>query len=226
MEANSSLLVRPLLRWKDVTLGDFVERFKDPLLRRGLMEFLQFARPDFSVLMLLITLAQMADKVAGYPIGGSLELADRGGSLSGAGGQIHFNARVTKILVQDDQAIGVQLADGTEHYANQIISAADGHATIFDLLGGVYADKHIHDYYQTLPVAPSILQVALGANRDFRDQPPAFCFPLTEPLTLATCATTISPCATTPLTRRWPTPAKRRSTSGAPPITATGRDST
>lgn len=175
--------VGPLLRWKDVTLGDFVERFHDPLLRRGLLEFLQFARPDFPVLMLLITLAQMADRVAGYPIGGSLELADRVADRYRAlGGQIHFNARVAKIIVQDDEAIGVQLADGTEHYANQIISAADGHTTIFDLLGGVYVDKHIHDYYQTLPVAPSILQIALGVNRDFRDQPPAFCFPLAEPL--------------------------------------------
>lgn len=175
--------VGPLLRWKDMTLGQFVIRFRDPLLRAGLMEFLQFARPDFPLLMLLITLGQMSNKMAGYPIGGSLDLAERiAHRYRDLGGHVEYEARVTKILVDQDRAVGVQLADGTEHHADLVISAADGRATIFDLLGGQYVDEHIHDYYQTLPLAPSIMQVALGVNRDFSQEPPALCFPLPQPL--------------------------------------------
>jgi phytoene dehydrogenase-like protein len=175
--------VGPLLRWKEVTLGQFVTRFHDPLLRAGLMEFLQFARPDFPLLMLLITLAQMSNHMAGYPIGGSLDLAERiAHRYRDLGGEIHYDARVTKILVKDNCAVGVQLADGTETYADLVISAADGRSTIFDLLGGQYVDEHIHDYYGTLPLAPSILQIALGVNRDFAQEPPALCFPVPQPL--------------------------------------------
>ncbi|MEZ4862933.1 MAG: NAD(P)/FAD-dependent oxidoreductase [Caldilineaceae bacterium] len=177
--------VGPLLRWKDVTLGEFVTRFRDPLLRTGLMEFLQFARPDFPLLMLLITLAQMSSKMAAYPLGGSLDLAERmARRYHDLGGQIVYGARVTKILVRHDCAVGVQLADGREHYADLVISAADGRSTIFDLLGGRYVDEHITDYYGTLPLAPSMMQIALGVARDFAQEAPAFSFPLAHPLNL------------------------------------------
>ncbi|MFN8486197.1 MAG: NAD(P)/FAD-dependent oxidoreductase [Caldilineaceae bacterium] len=172
-----------LLRWKDVTLGDYVTRFHDPLLREGLLQFLQFARPDFPVLMLLITLAQMHNGIAGYPIGGSLDLAERiAHRYHALGGRIHYEARVTEILVENDQAVGVRLADGTEQRADLVISAADGRTTIFDLLGGRYVDAAIQDAYQTMPLAPSILQVALGVARDFSQEPPALCFPLCQPI--------------------------------------------
>jgi phytoene dehydrogenase-like protein len=175
--------VGPLLRWKDVSLGEYVARFRDPLLRRGLMEFLQFSRPDFPVLMLMITLAQLANRVAGYPIGGSLDLADRiADRYRALGGKTHYNARVTKILVERDCAVGVELADGTVYHADLVISAADGRSTIFGLLGGNYVDTQLQDYYGTLPLAPSIIQVALGVNRDFRNEPPSLCFPTPRPL--------------------------------------------
>lgn len=175
--------VGPLLRWKNETLGQFVTRFQDPLLRRGLMEFLQFARPDFPLLMLLITLAQMHSKLVGYPIGGSLDLAERmARRYRQLGGQIEFEARVTKILVENNAAVGVQLADGSQHRADMVVSAADGRSTIFDLLGGAYVNADIHDLYETMPLAPSMMQIALGVNRDFSQQPPAVCFPLPQPL--------------------------------------------
>jgi len=173
----------PLLRWKDVTLGDYVSHFHDPLLREGLLQFLQFARPDFPVLMLLITLAQMHNGIAGYPIGGSLDLAECiAHRYHDLGGQIHYEARVAEILVENDQAVGVRLADGTEQRADIVISAADGRATLFDLLGGRYVDAARQDAYQTMPLAPSILQVALGVARDFSQEPPALCFPVCPPI--------------------------------------------
>jgi phytoene dehydrogenase-like protein len=54
-----------------------------------------------------------------------------------------------------------------------VISAADGHTTIYDLLGGKYTDKTIDEIYRTHETFPSYLQVSLGVARDL-SQWPAF----------------------------------------------------
>ena len=175
----------PALRWRNVTVRAFAERFRDPLLREALPEFFQFAPPNFPMMLLLSTLANMNDMEAGYPIGGSLRfaqgLARRYVEL---GGQIHCRARVERILVQDNRAVGVRLADGSEHRADRVISAADGHSTLFDLLNGEYLNEELLARYRTLPKSKSILQVALGVARDFAAEPPSVSFPLAQPLTL------------------------------------------
>ena len=45
-----------------------------------------------------------------------------------------------EILVENDRATGVRLADGTEHHADVVVSAGDGRSTIFNLLAGRYVD--------------------------------------------------------------------------------------
>jgi len=64
--------------------------------------------------------------------------------------------------VEDDRAVGVRLTDGSEHRADIVISAADGHATIFDMLQGRYVSDKIRGYYEKLPIFPSWIQVSLG----------------------------------------------------------------
>ncbi|HOT89989.1 MAG TPA: NAD(P)/FAD-dependent oxidoreductase [Anaerolineae bacterium] len=175
----------PALWWRNVSVRQFAERFKDPLLRAALPDFFQFAPPDFPMMLLLTTIALMNDHEAGYPIGGSLRLAeDLARRYLALGGEIHYKSRVTKILVENDRAVGVRLEDGSEHRADIVISAADGHSTIFELLEGRYVNQRIRTYYRRLPVAKSILQISLGVNRDFSHEPPALSFPLAHPIYL------------------------------------------
>jgi len=183
----------PALRWRNVTVGQFAARFRDPLLREALPQFFQFARPDFPMMLFMVTLANMNDHEAGYPIGGSLtfasDLAQRYESL---GGTIHYRSRVGKVLIASalgalpsaDRATGVRLEDGTEHHGDVVISAADGHATLFDLLGGRYLDDKIEGYYRDLPTAKSILQISLGVSTDHSAEPPSLSFPLRDPVLL------------------------------------------
>jgi phytoene dehydrogenase-like protein len=180
----------PALRWRTVTVSQFAKRFRDPLICEALPNFFQFSRPDFPMMVLLTTLANMNDHEAGYPIGGSRRfaesLADRCLAL---GGEIHYRSRVTEVLTEPgvggtDRAVGVRLEDGSEHWGDIVISAADGHSTLFDLLGGHYVDEAIRSRYRSLPVAESILQISLGVDRDFRDQPPSVSFPLVKALDL------------------------------------------
>jgi phytoene dehydrogenase-like protein len=179
----------PALRWRNVTIREFAGRFRDPLLREALPDFFQFAEPDFPMMLMLTTLANMNDREAGYPIGGSLAfaraLADRYEAL---GGEIHYRSRVEEILVDTGstphRAVGVSLADGSQVHSDIVVSAADGHETLFDLLGGRYLDDRRRSYYLDLPVAKSILQISLGVNADFSAEPPALSFPLPEPIVL------------------------------------------
>jgi len=175
----------PALRWANATVRKYAERFKDPLLRTALPEFFQFAPPDFPMMLMLSTLAMMNDREAGYPLGGSLRFAeDLAKRYLALGGEIRYKSRVTSILAENDRAVGVRLDDGSEHRADIVISAADGHSTIFDLLGGRYLDHKVRSYYLDMTVAKSILQISLGVNRDFSAECPSINFPLTQPIYL------------------------------------------
>lgn len=175
-----------LKKWSKISIQDFAARFKNPLLREA---FPLIWLPEFPILSLLMTLAWMHKKTAGYPLGGSLEFSrsiER--RYLDIGGEVHYNSRVIKILVENNRAVGVRLEDGSEHRADYIVSAADGHTTIFDLLDGKYADEKIRGYYDNLPIFSPLIHVALGVNHSFEEIPHSVAglsFPLNEPVTIA-----------------------------------------
>jgi phytoene dehydrogenase-like protein len=109
----------------------------------------------------------LSSQNSGFPQGGSLGLAK---SIEqryiGLGGKIHYGAKVKKILVTDNKAVGIQLTDGTEVKADIVISAADGYSTIFEMLDGKYVNKKIRHLYENVPVVPSNLQVSIGVDMD------------------------------------------------------------
>ena len=177
-------LIGPMRKYSKTSVHDFAARFSDPLLHHAFDTV--FGVYDFPVLLLMTTLGWMHNRDAGYPIGGSLAFAraiER--RYLDLGGEIHYRSRVEKILVENDRAVGVRLADGTEHQADVVISAADGRATTFDMLDGKYLSQRIRGYYDELPIFQPIVQVSLGIARDLSDEPPSVSFPLTEPITVA-----------------------------------------
>jgi phytoene dehydrogenase-like protein len=93
------------------------------------------------------------------------------------GGEIRFDTKVARILTQRtggaDRASGVELADGSQEPAEIVISAADGHATIYEMLAGAYLDDELRGVYErgTLPLFPPILFVGVGVARDFAGEP-------------------------------------------------------
>lgn len=176
----------PTLRWRGSTLPQFAQLFTHPFLRESLPLFFQFTPPDFPMMLCLSTLAMMNDREAGYPLGGSQPIAKaleaRYLSLSG---KVKYRQRVSRILVEGDRAVGLTLEGGEQVFGDIILSAADGRATIFDLLGGKYVDRKLVEIYQGgMTPSKSILQVSLGVKMDFSDQPPMINFPLPEPIWL------------------------------------------
>jgi phytoene dehydrogenase-like protein len=173
-----------LRKYGQMSTREYATRFSDPFLRESLANL--FDLPNFPMLGLLLTLGWMHNQDAGYPIGGSLAfmraIEERYGDL---GGEIDYRSRVERILVEDDSAVGVRLSDGTEHRADLVVSAADGHATIFDMLGGEYVDEKIRRRYDEWPIFQPIIQVSLGVGVDLSDQPHSIAFELPEPVTIA-----------------------------------------
>lgn len=171
-------------KYSKMSVQDFAARFSDPFLRRAFSTV--FDMPDFPVVALLMSLGWQHNRDAGYPIGGSLAFAQAiERRYLDLGGVLHYKSRVEKILVENGRAVGVRLADGAEHRADVVISAADGRATIFDMLGGKYVNDKIRGYYDELPIFPPVIQVSLGVARDLSSEPHSVVYPLAEPITIA-----------------------------------------
>jgi len=162
-------LLLMIRKWGRVSLRDFSKRFKNPLVREAFP--LLFAS-DFPVFFIIMSLAWMHNRSAGYPLGGSLEFSRAiEKRYLALGGEANYRARVSRILTENNRAIGIRLEDGTEHRADYVISAADGHATIFDMLEGKYVDDTVKGYYEKLIPFEPVVYVALGVNRTFDDLP-------------------------------------------------------
>jgi phytoene dehydrogenase-like protein len=167
-------LMGPARRWGKLTVGQLLDRFTDSIVRDALRSFWP---PEMGAMALLFTFAWLHAGVAGYPIGGSLPLArnvER--RYTELGGQIHYETRVAKILTERtgaaDRVTGVELADGTQEPAEVVISAADGHATIYEMLDARYIDETLRGLYERgqLALFPPILFIGVGVARDFADE--------------------------------------------------------
>jgi len=176
--------VRYFGKYRSVSVQDFGNRFKNQFLRENFYKIIGFK--DFPFIYLAMTLSWLHMQCAGYPIGGSLAFAKsiekRYQSL---GGEIHYRAKVKKILVKDDQAIGIQLEDGREYYGDIVISAADGYQTIFKMLEGKYVNEKIKSYYEELPIFEPLIQVSLGIDADLFHEPNHIIYQLNEPIEIA-----------------------------------------
>jgi phytoene desaturase len=159
--------------WNRISIGQFAGQFSHPLLRQA---FQNLFLPDFPMIFAIMTLGLLDAKKAGYPLGGSLAFSRAiEKRYLGLGGEALYKTRVKEIIVEDDRAAGVRLDDGSEHRADYVISAADGHTTIFGMLGGRYVDRAVRSYYDNLPVFPSLVHLAFGVNRSFDDMPRCVC---------------------------------------------------
>lgn len=156
-------------RWAGMTGAEYGRAFKSPLLRRF---FTEGAAGRMSAVALLFTLAWLNGRNAGYAIGGAKAIIDAIlQRFHALGGRLRLQAKVAEILTENGAAVGVRLAGGETIPADWVISAADGHATIYDLLGGRYRNDAIDARYRTMETFPSYVQVSLGVAQDLSDQP-------------------------------------------------------
>ena len=190
--------VRPLQRLKvlgalpvlakhgPLTLEQYARRFTDPFLRQAFPSLI-YDWPGQSMIMLLSFMAGAHKGDLGWPIGGSADFARAiEARFLELGGVIQYDAKVERILVDEDRAVGVRLADGRELHADVVVSNAYGPSTIFDMLGGRYANRAIRGYYARPEDRVEMgLHVSLGVNRDLAGEAHAVVLPLDPPAVIA-----------------------------------------
>ncbi len=163
-------------------VAEFTKSFRDPWVRQ-LVDNLFL--PEVPVWFLGMLLGLLADRQMGLLTSGShgfvLPIARRFKQL---GGEVHYHATVTEILVEGDRAVGVRLADGSEHRGDAVISAADGYSTIFKMLGGRYADDKIRARYRDWRLMRPFVTLSYGVTRTFEGEPHFTTYILKEPLSV------------------------------------------
>jgi phytoene dehydrogenase-like protein len=172
--------LRFLKKW-NFPYMEFSKKLNNSFLKKifQLMAEKQYYLPFFILIFKIFSFYQ-----SGYPIGGSLSFIKKAEEkYVSLGGKINYKSKVIRIITKDNKATGIELENGSTHNADIIISAADGHYTIFDMLEGKYINKKIENYYNGgLKTFPAIMQVSMGVNRDFSYIQNTFTFPLKEPV--------------------------------------------
>ena len=171
--AAGMLAAIPLLKkYGDLNLAEYASRFQDPLIRDAFTYL--FVKPEFACTNLFFILAGMHIGGTGFPQGSSLALAktvER--TFLDLNGKIEYRKRVRRIEVEDGRATGIELEDGTVVKADIVISAADGHSTLFDMLEDRFTTPDLRERFATQPLYSSFVQVSLGVNRDLSGTPHA-----------------------------------------------------
>ncbi len=204
---------RSFFKYGRMSMAELSEKFRNKELRDMLSSIWNDRMP---VSLFACTMAWCSSRTAGYPQGGSLKLArDIEKRYLELGGRICYRQRIQRIVVKDGRVTGIVTSDGSEAPADFVISAADGHSTVFDLLGGRYMSDTLKDWYEHMPTFPPYIQISLGVNRDMSGEPRLRYWRMDTPMTIAGRATpcmivhnysfdgTLAPRGKTPLVLRF-----------------------
>jgi phytoene dehydrogenase-like protein len=174
-------IVPIVIRYKNMTLGHYLKRYKNAFLRKTLRVIT--GNEQMSALVLVMVLAFRARKDTGFVAGGSwdfaMAIADRYQRL---GGVFRYNTKVTGIKTENNHAVGVECEDGTTLPASTVVSCADGYTTIFKMLQGRFVDKKINFLYEKCQTFTALIQISLGIKKTFPNTPHTLNLILPEPI--------------------------------------------
>ncbi|MCL6259901.1 FAD-dependent oxidoreductase [Aquiflexum sp. TKW24L] len=156
-----------LEKYNHMSVRNFAKKFKSKIIKKA---FENFWSPDMSMSFMLLQLSYAANRIAGYPIGGSGRFMEQlTKRYTDLGGKLVLGQKVTKILIEKNQAVGIQTEDSICHYSDYVISACDGTTVLLNLLEKNRADERTMDAYRTLETFPSLVYFSAGINRTFEE---------------------------------------------------------
>jgi len=162
--------MRRVLRYfGDPSVAEWAKPFHDPFLR-SVVENLFL--PEVPVWFVMMILGLLANGQLGLLDGGSDEFARAiAKRYVDLGGEATYKATVEEILVENGRAVSIRLADGTEHRADIVVSAADGRSTLFRMLKGRYLDSVLEERYRTWQTFRPIVMASFGVAQEFKGEP-------------------------------------------------------
>jgi phytoene dehydrogenase-like protein len=131
---------KPEKKTERMTIDDYLEEFKSPVIRRLLSCVFPTVMPVYT---LFYSLGIRTSGDGGWPMGGSMEFVKRmQRCFEESGGNIHFGKRVDRIIIKNGKAAGIKLEnDDRELFADYVISAVDADMLLNRLLGAQYPDE-------------------------------------------------------------------------------------
>ena len=159
-----------LARWLPVNVGDVARKhIQDPALLKFIdMECFCWSVMPADLTPMINAGMVFSDRHAGginYPKGGVGVIAQKlVAGLQRHGGAIRYQARVTKVLLENGQAVGVRLSGGEEIRARRVVS----NATRWDTFGGLIEEQDTpaaeRTWRRRYKPSPSFLSLHLGVE--------------------------------------------------------------
>ncbi|MDZ8185471.1 MAG: carotene isomerase [Nostoc sp. ChiSLP02] len=160
-----------LVKYLPQNAGDIARRYiKDPQLLKFIdMECYCWSVVPADMTPMINAGMVFSDRHYGgvnYPKGGVGQIAQKlVEGLEKAGGQIMYQARVRKILIEDGQAVGVQLANGKVYRGKRIVSNATRWDTFQQLLPAEKIPHNEKKWQQNYQKSPSFLSLHIGVKQ-------------------------------------------------------------
>ncbi len=88
-------------------------------------------------------------------------------SIKENGGEVLVNNLVTKILIEDGKAVGVQTKDGKIFKAKYVVSNANAPDTFHKLVGKEHLDEDFLNDIDNMEVGAAIFNVYIGVKKDY-----------------------------------------------------------
>jgi phytoene dehydrogenase-like protein len=158
------------------------ERLRTPALRRLFQAILPEEAP---AVFLCMVLGYLERGHLSRPAGGTAAFRDALiASYERAGGEARLHSTVDEILVHDDRAVGVRLADGTMIAADAVVSTSSMPETALRLLGGRYGADEVRRRMATWKLFDPIVLASFGVAAPLRGLPPLWVIDGIEPFDL------------------------------------------
>ena len=166
MGASMANMPKVMKEYGSIDLKEMAGRFKHPALRAL---FTDYMPEEYVASSYLVSYATITSGNGEIPMGGSLAMADRMVKrFQELGGKLYCSAPVSRILIKDKKAVGIETADKREVLADYVISAVDTMEMFGNLIGKNYMDAKWQSGYADSEKYPlfSAVQAAFVVDQE------------------------------------------------------------
>ncbi len=155
------------------------EHLRSPVLQRI---FTQLLPPEAPALFLLMVLGYLEAGHLSRPIGGTAAFRDALiASYQRLGGEIQLHATVDEVLIEEHEARGVRLSDGSFVMADAVISTSSMPETVLRLLGGRFGGDDVRAKLARWRTFQPVVLASFGIALPLSDLPSLMVLDRVEP---------------------------------------------
>lgn len=170
MGVSMADMPKVMKEYGSIDLQEMAERFKHPALKALFTDYLP---KEYVASSFLVSYATMASGNGEIPSGGSLAMTNRMVErFRQLGGKLHCNVPVSRILIKNKKAVGIETADKKEVLADYVISAVDTMEMFDKLIGKKYMDTKWQSCYEYSDQYPlfSAVQAAFAVDQEVYEE--------------------------------------------------------